>query len=38
MYMGATTEEAPTPNPPKKRKKVKEVTSQAMPEPTAEIK
>jgi hypothetical protein len=38
MYMGATTEEAPTPRPPKNLKKVKEVTSQAIPEPTAEIK
>jgi len=36
--MGATTEEAPTPNPPKNLKKVKEEKSQAMPEPTAEIK
>ena len=38
IYMGATTEEAPTPNPPRNLNKVNEVTSQAKPDPTAEIK
>jgi hypothetical protein len=38
MYIGETTDAAPTPIPPRKRKKRKEYQSHARPLPTAATK